>query len=98
MAKKIDINDVDYKTFLPCMDGVLLKRDKGEEKTESGVWYAKEQNKQTGTVIALGDAELFEKENNRIKVGSKIYFIEEGYLPIGEFMLMKTSSVLGVFE
>ena len=55
MAKKIDINDVYYKTFLPCMDGVLLKRDKGEEKTESGIFYAREVNKQTATVIAVGE-------------------------------------------
>ena len=98
MAKRIDLTEENYSSLKPTGERILVKRDKGEERTESGVWYAKEQNRQTGTVIALGDAELFEKENNRIKVGSKIYFIEEGYLPIGEFMLMKISSVLGVFE
>ena len=51
MAKKIDINDVDYTKFLPTQDYVLAKRDEGEEKTESGVWYAKQQNKQTATAM-----------------------------------------------
>jgi co-chaperonin GroES (HSP10) len=96
MAKKIDINDVDYKTFLPCMDGVLLKRDKGEEKTESGIFYAREVNKQTGTVIAVGEDDRFEK--SRIKPGAKVYFIEKDYMPIGDFILIKMNSIIGVFE
>ena len=57
MAKKIDINDVDYSRFLPTQDYVLAKRDEGEEKTESGVWYAKQQNKQTapfGCLLEIG--------------------------------------------
>ena len=97
MAKKIDINDVDYTKFLPTQDYVLAKRDEGEEKTESGVWYAKQQNRQTGVVLAVGDDEKFTDGKSRITPGCKIYFIEEGYVPIGDFLLMKSTSVLGVF-
>ena len=96
MAKKIDINDVDYTKFLPTQDYVLAKRDEGEEKTESGVWYAKQQNKQTATVIAVGDDEVF--ETSRVKIGSKVYFIEKDYMPVGEFIIIKLSSIIGVFE
>ena len=98
MAKKIDITEEDYAMLMPTGDRILVKRDKGEEKTESGIYFAREVNKNTGTVIAIGDGEVFEKENNRITVGAKVYFLEEGYVPIGDFMLMKTTSVLGVFK
>ena len=98
MAKRIDINDADYTMLQPTGDRILIKRDAGEEKTESGIYFAREVNKNPGTVIAIGDGEVFEKENNRITVGAKVYFLEEGYVPIGDFMLMKTTSVLGVFN
>jgi co-chaperonin GroES (HSP10) len=97
MAKRIDITNEDYAMLQPTGDRILVKRDKGEEKTESGVFYAREQNRQTGTVIAIGDDEMFTDGKSRIKLGSKIYFLEEGYVPIGDFMLMKSTSVLGVF-
>ena len=96
IAKRIDVNDVDYSQFLPTQDYVLVKRDSGEEKTEAGVWYAKEQNKQTGFVVAVGDDEVF--ETSRVKSGSKIYFIEKDYMPVGEFIIIKLSSIIGVFE
>ena len=96
-AKKIDITTEDYAMLQPTGDRILLKRDSGEEKTEAGIWFAKEQNRQTGTVIAVGDDEIVTKENARIKPGCKIYFLEEGYVPLGDFMLMKATSVLGVF-
>jgi co-chaperonin GroES (HSP10) len=96
MAKRIDINDVDYQQFKPTQDFILAKRDAGEERTESGIYYAREQNKQTATVIEVGDDERFEK--SRIKQGVKIYFIEKDYMPLGEFILIKMSSVIGVFE
>jgi co-chaperonin GroES (HSP10) len=96
MAKRIDVNDVDYSQFLPTQDYVLVKRDSGEEKTEAGIWYAKEQNKQTGLVVAVGDDEVF--ETSRVKAGSKIYFIEKDYMPVGEFIIIKLSSIIGVFE
>ena len=98
MAKRIDINDADYTMLQPTGDRILLKRDEGEEKTESGIYFAREVNKNTGTVVAIGDGEVFENGNNRIKVGAKVYFLEEGYIPIGDFLLMKTTSVLGVFK
>ena len=97
MAKKIDINDADYSQLLPTGNRILVKRDEGEERTESGIWYAKEQNRQTGTVIAIGDGDDF-KEGGRIVPGVKIIFLEEGYVPLGNFLLMKTTSVLGVFK
>ena len=96
MAKRIDVNDVDYSQFLPTQDYVLVKRDSGEEKTEAGIWYAKEQNKQTGLVVAVGDDEVF--ETSRVKAGSKIYFIEKDYMPVCEFIIIKLSSIIGVFE
>jgi co-chaperonin GroES (HSP10) len=96
-AKKIDITTENYAMLQPTGDRILLKRDSGEEKTEAGIWFAKEQNRQTGTVIAVGDDEIFTKENARIKPGCKIYFLEEGYVPLGDFLLMKATSVLGVF-
>ena len=96
MAKKIDINEVDYAKFIPTQSYVLAKRDKGEERTESGVWYAREEQKQTATVIAIGDSEDFER--SRGKPGSKIYFLEKDYMPLGEFILIKLTSIIGVFE
>lgn len=96
MAKRIDINDVDYQQFKPTQDFILAKRDAGESQTETGIYYAREQNKQTATVIEVGDDERFEK--SRIKTGAKIYFIEKDYMPLGEFILIKMSSVIGVFE
>ncbi len=93
---KIDINDVDYSKFLPTQDYVLAKRDKGEDKTESGVWYAREEQKQTATALAIGDSEDF--ETSRVKVGSKFYFVEKDYMPLGEFLIIKLTSIIGVFE
>ncbi len=98
MAKKIDVNDADYLMLQPTGDRILVKRDDGEERTESGIWYAKQQNKNTGVVVAVGDDERFTEGKSLIKPGSRIYFLEEGYVPIGEFLLMKTTSVLGVFK
>ena len=98
MAKKIDITEEDYAMLMPTGDRILVKRDQGEERTESGIWYAKQQNRQTGVVIAVGDDEKFTDGKSRITPGCKIYFIEEGYVPIGDFLLMKSTSVLGVFH
>ena len=42
MAKKIDITEEDYAMLMPTGDRILVKRDKGEEKTESGIFYVKE--------------------------------------------------------
>ena len=96
MAKKIDITEEDYAMLMPTGDRILVKRDKGEEKTESGIFYAREVNKQTATVIAVGEDERFEK--SRIKPGAKVYFIEKDYMPIGDFILIKMNSIIGVFE
>jgi len=41
---------------------------------------------------------MFTEGKSRIQPGSKIYFLEEGYVPIGDYMLMKSTSVLGVFH
>jgi len=98
MAKKIDVNDADFLMLQPTGDRILVKRDAGEEKTDAGIWYAKEQNKNTGVVVAVGDDKKFTEGKSLIKPGSRIYFLEEGYVPIGEFLLMKTTSVLGVFK
>ena len=98
MAKKIDITEEDYAMLMPTGDRILVKRDKGEEKTESGIFYVKEQRRQTGIVVAVGDDDKFTEGKSRIQPGSKIYFLEEGYINIGEFMLMKETSVLGVFH
>ena len=93
---KIDLTTEDYTMLKPTGDRILVKRDAGEEKTEAGIWYAKEQNKQTGLVVAVGDDEVF--ETSRVKAGSKIYFIEKDYMPVGEFIIIKLSSIIGVFE
>ena len=98
MAKKIDITKEDYAMLMPTGDRVLIKRDKGEEKTESGIIYVKEQRRQTGVILAVGDDEKFTNGKSRITPGCKVYFLEEGYVPIGDFLLMQTSSVLGVFH
>ena len=98
MAKKIDITEEDYLMLQPTGDRILVKRDAGEEKTEAGIWYAKQQNRQTGVVLAVGDDEMFTEGKSRIVPGAKIYFLEEGYVNIGEFMLIKATSVLGVFH
>tara|TARA_R100001460_G_scaffold6404_2_gene16880 strand:+ start:445 stop:774 length:330 start_codon:yes stop_codon:yes gene_type:complete len=98
MAKKIDLTKEDYAMLQPTGDRILVKRDKGEEKTEAGIFYVKEQNRQTGVVLAVGDAEMFTEGKSRIVPGSKIYFLEADYVPIGDFLLMKAHSVLGVFH
>ena len=98
MAKKIDITEEDYAMLMPTGDRILVKRDKGEEKTDSGIFYVKEQRRQTGIVVAIGDGDRFAEGKSRIQPGSKIYFLEEGYVPIGDYMLMQESSVLGVFH
>ena len=77
MAKRIDITEENYSTLKPTGERILVKRDKGEERTESGVWYAKEQNRQTGTVIALGDAEMFEKETIVSKLAQKFTLLRK---------------------
>ena len=97
MAKKIDITEEDYAMLMPTGDRILVKRDKGEEKTESGIFYVKEQRRQTGIVVAVGDDEKFTEGKSRIKPGSKIYFFEEGYVPIGDYMLMKEPLFLVCF-
>ena len=40
MAKKIDINDVDYSRFLPTQDYVLAKRDEGifDRPNRASLW------------------------------------------------------------
>ena len=98
MAKQIDLTTEDYTMLQPTGDRILVKRDKGEEKTDAGIFYVKEQRRQTGIVVAIGDGDRFAEGKSRIQPGSKIYFLEEGYVPIGDYMLMKESSVLGVFH
>ena len=95
MAKK---TEDDFIMLQPTGDRILVKRDKGEEKSEAGIIFVKESRKNTGVVLAVGDDEKFTEGKSRIKPGSKIYFLEEGYVPIGDYMLMKESSVLGVFH
>ena len=98
MAKKIDITEEDYAMLMPTGDRILVKRDKGEEKTDAGIFYVKEQRRQTGFVVAVGDDDMFTEGKSRIVPGAKIYFLEEGYVPIGDYLLMKSTSVLGVFH
>tara|TARA_E500000305_G_scaffold107663_1_gene108142 strand:- start:683 stop:1003 length:321 start_codon:yes stop_codon:yes gene_type:complete len=98
MAKRIDITEENYAMLMPTGDRILVKRDAGESQTESGIYYAREQNRQTGVVVAVGDDEKFTDGKSRITPGCKIYFVEEGYVPIGDFLLMKSTSVLGVFH
>ena len=98
MAKKIDLTTEDYAMLQPTGDRILVKRDKGEEKTEAGIFYVKEQNRQTGVVLAVGDAEMLTEGKSRIVPGCKIYFVEADYVNLGDYMLMKASSVLGVFH
>ena len=97
MAKKIDITEEDYAMLMPTGDRLLVKRDKGEEKSEAGIIFVKESRKNTGVVLAVGDDEKFTEGKSLIKPGSRIYFLDEGYVPIGPFLLMQTNSVLGVF-
>ena len=98
MAKKIDITEEDYLMLKPTGDRILVKRDAGEERTESGIYYAKQQNRQTRVVLAVGDDEMFTEGISRIVPGAKIYFLETDYVPLGDFLLMKSTSVLGVFH
>ena len=72
MAKKIDITEEDYLMLKPTGDRILVKRDAGEERTESGIYYAKQQNRQTGVVLAVGDDEMFTEGKSRIVPGAKI--------------------------
>ena len=50
-----------------------MKRDAGEERTESGILISSEQTN-TGVVVAVGDAEMFTDNKSRIIPGAKIYF------------------------
>jgi co-chaperonin GroES (HSP10) len=95
---KIDLTTEDYTMLKPTGDRILVKRDAGEQKTDAGVFYAREQNRQTGVVLAVGDDEMFTEGKSRIVPGAKIYFVEADYVNLGEFMLMKATSVLGVFH
>ena len=94
MAKK---KEDDFIMLQPTGDRILVKRDKGEEKSEAGIIFVKESRKNTGVVLAVGDDEKFTEGKSLIKPGSRIYFLDEGYVPIGPFLLMQTNSVLGVF-
>ena len=37
MAKQIDLTTEDYTMLQPTGDRILVKRDKGEEKTDAGI-------------------------------------------------------------
>ena len=85
MAKKIDINDVDYSRFLPAQDCHLLaKRDDSRRKLSPvfGMPSSKT-NRLRFDGHRLGDDEVFET-SYRVKVGSKVYLIEKDYMPMGE--------------
>ena len=40
----------------------------------------KQQNRQTGVVLAVGDDEMFTEGKSRIVPGAKIYFVEADYV------------------
>ena len=73
MAKKIDVNDADYLMLQPTGDRILVKRDDGEERTESGIWYAKQQNKNSSMGLIsfvkdrLGHDYRYAIDNSKIK-------------------------------
>ena len=94
MAKK---KEEDFIMLQPTGDRILVKPDAGEEKSEAGIIFVKESKKNTGVVLAVGDDDKFTEGKSLIKPGSRIYFLREGYVDLGNFMLMQSSSVLGVF-
>ena len=80
MAKRIDITEEDYAMLMPTGDRILVKRDKGEEKTDAGIFYAKEQNRQTGIVVAIGDGDRADGKS-RIQPGCKNLLLGRGLRP-----------------
>jgi co-chaperonin GroES (HSP10) len=88
-------DEIDGDKFVPVGNRVLLKRDEGIDKSESGVWFSREQKSNIATVIAIGDDE--EKISSHIKVGSRIFFVDHPQsLDIDKYMLLPSEAILGV--
>ncbi|MGA0867096.1 MAG: co-chaperone GroES family protein [Candidatus Nanopelagicaceae bacterium] len=83
--------------FQPVGDRVLIQRDAGEKKTESGLVLPNEKKSNTATLIAIGDGEKISKN---LTIGSRVYFVEHPQqLPIGDkYLLIPSEAIMGVIS
>lgn len=90
----------DNVKIVPLLDRVLVKVDKAEEKTASGIILAspKKEPTLTGEVIAVGD----DKEKIKVVVGQRVFFDRHDGTSIknegGDFLLLSSSELIGIVE
>jgi chaperonin GroES len=79
----------------PLFDKVLLKPQKSEEKTASGIYIpdtAKQDKPQIGEVIAIG------KDVNTVKIGQNVVFAKYGPTEISleseDYLIVKEEDIL----
>ncbi|MBR1714278.1 MAG: co-chaperone GroES [Treponema sp.] len=86
----------------PLADRVLLKQEKAESKTASGIILpeAAQEKTQTATVEAVGPGT--EKEKITVKVGDRVMYDKYSGTQVKidgeEFLIVKNSDIIAVIE
>jgi len=84
--------------LIPIGERVVIKSIQSEEKTKSGIYLPKSEDKKQGIIVELGAL----KENMSLKVGDKIlyggYSSEEFEVEGEKYLIIELKDILAKFE
>ena len=86
----------------PLADRVLVKNDKSETKTASGIFIpeAAQEKSQTASVVAVGPGT--EDEKITVKVGDRVMYEKYGGTEVKidgeEYLILKMSDIVAIIE
>lgn len=93
-------------TYRPLHDNILVKLNKTEEKTKTGIFLpgASKEKPQIGTIVAIGEGKILENGTVRkmaVKIGDKVVF--RSYAPTElpneeELAVISEADVIAVVE
>lgn len=93
-------------TYRPLHDNILVKLNKHEEKTKTGIFLpgASKEKPQIGTIVAIGEGKILENGTVRkmaVKIGDKVVF--RSYAPTElpneeELAVISEADVIAVVE
>jgi chaperonin GroES len=87
-------------TVKPLGDNILIKPEKADKKTESGIFLpesASEERPQQGMVIEIGESKEIKVKKNQ-KIIFKRYSGTEVKIEGEEFLIVKNEDVLAIVE
>lgn len=93
-------------TYRPLHDNILVKLNKNEEKTKTGIFLpgASKEKPQIGTIVAIGEGKILENGTVRkmaVKIGDQVVF--RSYAPTElpneeELAVISEADVIAVIE